>query len=78
MARQPVKATILNVLIASPSDVSAERNAVESAIHEWNTNHHVQTGIMLHPVRWETPSYPSGGIGHRASSIDRLSILVIS
>ena len=27
---------ILNVLIASPSDVSAERDAVESAIHEWN------------------------------------------
>jgi hypothetical protein len=56
-----MKATILNVLIASPSDVSAERDAVESAIHEWNANHHAQTGIMLHPVRWETHSYPALG-----------------
>jgi hypothetical protein len=51
VARQPVKATVLNVLIASPSDVSAERDAVESAIREWSANHHAQTGIMLHPVR---------------------------
>jgi hypothetical protein len=39
VGRQPVKATILNVLIASPSDVSAERDVVESAIREWNANH---------------------------------------
>jgi len=54
-------AVILNVLIASPSDVSAERDAVESAIHEWNANHHERMGIMLHPVRWETHSYPASG-----------------
>jgi len=61
VVRQPVKATILNVLIASPSDVSAERNAVESAIHEWNANHYAQAETMLHPVRWETHSYPATG-----------------
>lgn len=54
-------ATVLNVLISSPSDVSAERDAVEKAIHQWNTNHHKSTGIMLHPVRWETHSYPAMG-----------------
>jgi hypothetical protein len=59
VARQPVKATVLNVLIASPSDVSAERDAVESVIHEWNANHRAQTGITLHPVRWETHWYPA-------------------
>lgn len=59
--RQPMKATILNVLIASPSDVPAERDAVESAIHEWNANHHLQTGVILLPVRWETHSYPASG-----------------
>jgi hypothetical protein len=58
---RPVKATILNVLIASPSDVNSERNAVESAIHEWNASHYARTGIMLHPVRWETHSYPASG-----------------
>lgn len=59
--REPVKATILNVLIASPSDVPAERDAVESAIHEWNASHHAETGIILLPVRWETYSYPESG-----------------
>jgi hypothetical protein len=63
----PAIVTVLNVLIASPSDVTAERDAVESAIHEWNANHHASTGIMLHPVRWETHSYPA--IGNRPQGI---------
>ena len=58
---KPVQASVLNVLIASPSDVGPERDAVESAIHEWNANHYVRTGTMLHPVRWETHSFPSAG-----------------
>lgn len=58
---QLVKATILNVLIASPSDVSAEREVVKSAIDEWNASHYARMGIMLHPVRWETHSYPAPG-----------------
>lgn len=64
---EPAQVKVLNVLIASPSDVSEERDAVESAIHEWNANHHASTGIMLHPVRWETHSYPS--IGERPQGI---------
>jgi len=59
--QQLAKATILNVLIASPSDVRTERDAVESAIHEWNANHHAEKGIILLPVRWETHSYPESG-----------------
>ena len=58
---QPITATVLNVLIASPADVAAERDTIEDAIHEWTTNHHVSTGIVLHPVRWETHSYPAMG-----------------
>jgi len=57
----PTVVTVLNVLISSPSDVGAERDAVESAIHEWNANHHESMGIMLHPVRWETHAYPAVG-----------------
>jgi hypothetical protein len=41
--------------------VPAERDAVESAIHEWNANHHAATGIILLPVRWETHSYHGSG-----------------
>jgi hypothetical protein len=59
--KTPATATVLNVLIASPSDVSAERDAVEKAIREWNTNHRKSMGIMLEPVRWETHSYPAMG-----------------
>lgn len=57
----PAVVKVLNVLISSPSDVSAERDAVESAIQEWNNNHHKSTGIMLHPVRWETHAFPALG-----------------
>jgi hypothetical protein len=60
-------ALVLNVLISSPSDVSAECNAVESAIREWNANHHESRGIILHPVRWETHAYPA--IGDRPQGI---------
>jgi hypothetical protein len=59
--------TVLKVLIASPSDVRAERDAVESEIREWNTNHSAHIGIMLDPVRRETHSYPA--IGDRPQSI---------
>jgi hypothetical protein len=57
----PAVVKVFNVLISSPSDVSAEREAVESAIQEWNINHHKSTGIMLHPVRWETHAFPALG-----------------
>lgn len=57
----PLQATVLKVLIASPSDVAEEREAVASAIDEWNANHHEQTGMMLHAVRWQTHSYPVAG-----------------
>ena len=32
-------AKVFNVLIASPNDVGTERDAVESAIHKWNSEH---------------------------------------
>lgn len=56
-----VTATVLNVLIASPSDVSDERDVVEKALHEWNAAHGSRSQIMLHPIRWESHSYPASG-----------------
>lgn len=54
---------VLNVLIASPSDVNEERDAVAAAIHDWNaTNAHPDTlNILLQPIRWETHSFPESG-----------------
>jgi hypothetical protein len=61
--REGNRPDVLNVLIASPSDVDEERNAVTAAIHDWNaTNAHPDTiNILLHPIRWETHSYPESG-----------------
>lgn len=51
-------ATILNVMIASPSDVAEERQLVRDAIYEWNAIHSKQFGIMLNPIGWETHVAP--------------------
>jgi len=54
-------AFVLNVLIASPSDVSEERDVVTNAVLAWNAANYSSTGIMLNPIRWETHSYPASG-----------------
>ncbi|MGA2887019.1 MAG: hypothetical protein ABSE51_03145 [Terracidiphilus sp.] len=54
-------AIVLSVLIASPSDVSEERDVVTQSIHQWNAAHFSTTGIMLNPVRWESDAYPASG-----------------
>lgn len=52
---------VYDVLIASPSDVVPERNAVESAILDWNAANG-GLGVSLRPVRWERDSIPIMGI----------------
>jgi hypothetical protein len=54
-------AEVLKVLIASPSDVSEERDAVEKIVNEWNASHFPSTGVVLLPIRWETHAYPATG-----------------
>lgn len=54
-------AIVLNVLIASPSDVSEERDIVTNSVHAWNAAHYSTTGIMLNPIRWESHSFPASG-----------------
>jgi hypothetical protein len=60
---RPVRHTaeVLNILIASPSDVSDEREVVENAIHDWNAAHFQSLGILVNPIRWETHAYPASG-----------------
>ena len=67
------QATILNVMIASPSDVSEERQLVRDAIYEWNAIHSKQFGVMLNPVGWETHIAPE--MGSRPQEIINKSIL---
>lgn len=54
-------ATVIRILIASPGDVTKERDVVTESIYAWNAAHLGTTGIMLQPVRWETHTYPASG-----------------
>jgi hypothetical protein len=47
-------ANVLNVLIASPGDTSELRDVVELALHEWNGDRALASGVILLPRRWET------------------------
>jgi hypothetical protein len=59
--RENNRPEVLTVLIASPSDVGEERDAVTAAIYDWNAGHTEITGILLQPIKWETHSYPESG-----------------
>lgn len=47
-------ATVLRVMIASPSDVQDARDAVERAVYSWNDANAENKGIIFQPWRWET------------------------
>lgn len=57
----PYSATVFHVLIASPSDVPAERQAIADALHDWNALNSQVTGYVLLPVKWESHSAPAMG-----------------
>ncbi|HEX4041259.1 MAG TPA: hypothetical protein VHY10_06120 [Xanthobacteraceae bacterium] len=52
-------ATVLHVLIASPSDVESEREIIARSLHDWNALNSQDTGKVLLPVMWESHSAPS-------------------
>jgi len=55
------KATVFNVMIASPGDVASERSIVREVIAEWNAVHSAARGIVLLPTGWESHSSPEMG-----------------
>ncbi|AJZ58938.1 hypothetical protein OI25_2959 [Paraburkholderia fungorum] len=54
-------ATVYKVMIASPSDVVAERNIIREVLQEWNAVNSEKRKIVLLPVGWETHSSPEMG-----------------
>src|SRR4051794_518434 len=58
----PFKANTYRVMIASPSDLAEERQAVTEAINEWNALHAIAESVVLLPVKWETHAIPQSGI----------------
>lgn len=74
------RATVLTVMIASPFDVGAERDAVEETIHEWNVTNAATREVVLLPWRWEKNSVAQVG-GHpqaliNAQGVDQCDIVV--
>lgn len=55
------RATVLNVMLASPSDVSKERRIVRDVVHEWNAVNSADREIVLMPIGWETNAFPEMG-----------------
>lgn len=70
MKPMPFTATVFNVLIASPSDVPAERAIISETIYSWNALNAKETQKVLMPVRWETHTYPDMA-GHPQEMINR-------
>lgn len=60
-------AKVVQVMIASPGDVVAEREAIREIIAEWNVCHARRSGLVLLPVGWETHSSPMMGARPQAT-----------
>jgi hypothetical protein len=56
------KAEVYRVVIASPSDLTEEREIATAAINEWNAQHALAEGVVLLPVKWETHATPRAGV----------------
>lgn len=57
------QARVYNIMIASPSDVSQERQTIREAIFEWNYKHSHLNRMVLIPLGWETHAVPLLGEG---------------
>jgi len=55
------KATVFKVMIASPSDVTVERNIIREILYEWNAINAEKNNIVLLPVSWESHAVPEMG-----------------
>lgn len=50
------EATVIQVMIASPGDVIAERDIIRTALGEWNNLNTAAQRVVLLPVGWDTHS----------------------
>jgi hypothetical protein len=63
----PVAFRKYEVLIASPGDVSTERQILIECIEDWNSSQSEHVGAILLPRRWELDVFPE--MGARAQEI---------
>jgi hypothetical protein len=60
-------ASVVNIMIASPSDVAEERRSIRDIIHTWNAIHAEYGKLVLLPLSWESHASPL--LGDRAQAI---------
>jgi hypothetical protein len=58
----PFHSTTYRILIASPSDMSEEREIATEAVNEWNALNAASEGVVLLPIKWETHAMPETGV----------------
>jgi len=66
-------ATVINVMIACPSDVAVEKQLVKDSIQVWNSVNAEDKQIVLMPISWDTHSSPK--MGERAQEIINEQVL---
>ena len=69
----PSRSTVFRVMIGSPSDLAAEREAASEAVNEWNALHAEVEGVVLLPVKWETHAMPTAGVRPQAAINEQLT-----
>ncbi len=57
----PYNARVIEVMVASPGDVAAEREVFREIVHDWNVIHARERSLVVLPVGWETHSSPRLG-----------------
>jgi hypothetical protein len=57
----PYPATVIEILIASPGDVTQERKIARDVILGWNQVHARKEGLILLPRMWEIDATPQMG-----------------
>jgi hypothetical protein len=66
------KAETYRVLIASPSDLSEERQVAADAVNKWNAQHEAAESAVLLPVKWEMHATPRSGVRPQQAINDQL------
>lgn len=69
---------LIKVFIASPGDVSAQRDEVEKIIWDWNNEHTNSTNVILMPIRWENNSSAQYAINKEGQAVINEQILETS
>jgi len=59
-------ARVIQILVASPGDVSEERELISEVIYEWNYVYSRDRSVVLLPLRWETHASPEMGSSPQA------------